>query len=147
MSFKKIIALLNLGTGFELDTPNSKIHVKEQVEAVTVNVMHFGGRSQNGVSVSYARNCTVTRVATGLWNVAFATPHPLGVNYHPSLVVEEQADIADPATAVVVQGTQLATGFQVRLYVRDNVGIKDIPTNVPWSFEASVPVNLAIVKP
>jgi len=144
MAFKKILALFNLGSGFDIDVGNSKINVASQVGTVIVDAGVFLGRSQNGTSVTWQERCTVTNRGVGRWKVVFDSAHPRGVHYHVSGRVEEQYTTLDPASFSVVQGSQTELGFSFMLTVPVLDSVTDTYASVPWSFAVLAPVELAI---
>lgn len=107
-----------------------------------VYVETYFGRSANGTTSSAVRESTLTRTAPGQWSVVLTTPHPDGVNYHPSLTVEEQSANRDSVDIQVVQGTQTANGFDIMLTTGDNGGSEDTYVDAPWSFAVTAPTTV-----
>ncbi len=107
-----------------------------------VYVGTYAARSANGATQSFSRDATITRTAQGRWRVVFAADHPDGVDYHPSLSVEEQADNRDGVDIQIVQGSQTENGFEVMLTTGDNGGSADTYVDAPWSFEVTAPVTV-----
>lgn len=102
----------------------------------------YFARSADGSLQSSSRAATITRNARGRWTVAFSSPHPDGVDYHPSLTPEEQLSNRDSVDIQVIEGTQTANGFQIMMTTGDNGGAGDTFVDAPWSFSVTAPVTV-----
>ena len=91
----------------------------------------YGGGSTDGLELGrWERNLTLDRISAGLWQVAFNTPHPDGVEYSVSVSAAELFSQRDNPKAVIVAGTKTANGFRIMFTVDDNGGAADILTDV-----------------
>ncbi len=89
------------------------------------------------------RNITLTQTGVGQWDVVFATPHPDGIAYHPSLTTEEESNLRDTPDITVVQGSKTPLGFQIQITTGDNGGGADIYVDAPFSIGVDAPVTVA----
>jgi hypothetical protein len=118
--------------------------VDDCISAATVTIYHenYFGYSTNGTTQATARNMTMTRTSTGQWNVVFATAHPDGARYHPSVTAEEQSNIRDTPLITVVQGSQTANGFRLQIVTGDNGGSADGYVDTPFSVGVCAPISV-----
>lgn len=119
-------------SGSGTSTPVTRVIYSEEYFAKTVN----------GTTQSSNRNLTITRTAQGRWTVVLSTPHPEGINYHPSITVEEQLANRDSVDVHVIQGTQTATGFDIMLSTGDNGGAADTLVDTPFTISIDSPVTV-----
>ena len=126
------INILNGATG-TLNTATATIYSEE-----------YFGKSSNGVVQNGGRNMDLDRTGTGLWTVTITPPHPDGVDYHPSIQVEEQANNRDAVDAHVIQGTQTANGFDMMLTTGDNGTGADTLVNTPFTIGIDSPVTVVV---
>jgi hypothetical protein len=102
----------------------------------------YFAKTLNGTTQSSSRNMTITRTAVGRWTVSLAIAHPEGINYHPSVQVEEQSANRDGIFAHIVQGSLTATGFNLELYTGDNGGTEDVYVDTPFTIGIDSPVTV-----
>lgn len=99
-------------------------------------------RSSDGLTQSSSRNINLVNNGPGQWTVNLTTPHPDGVNYHPSITVEEQDSNRDSVIPQIVQGSQTASSFDLMLLTGDNGGNADGYVISPFSISISSPISV-----
>ena len=93
---KTITLALFLGLVLSCNKPINKSSLDlDSGQVITIYPEVYSGRSANGTTVSFVRNSTMTRTATGRWQIRFNTPHTEGVNYSPDFESEEQSNLRD----------------------------------------------------
>ena len=102
----------------------------------------YFAKSTDGLSESSNRNMTITRSSAGRWTALFSTPHPDGVNYHPSMSAEEEFTNRDGAILQIEQGTLTANGFSYYLITGDNGGAQDVLIDSPHTISIAAPTSV-----
>lgn len=83
------------------------------------------------------------RTAVGRWTVTMPTAHPDGVNFHPTVIAEEQGVNRDTPDITIVQGTQNnSTTFDIQITTGDNGGAADTYVDAPWSVGITRPITV-----
>ena len=111
----------------------------------------YFARSANGQIQSASRGgkILINRTAIGRWSAVLTTPHPEGVNYHPSFQPEEQSDAGhrDGIDMHIVQGTLTAAGFDFMLTTGDNGTAADAYVDAPFTIGIDSPVTVMAPLP
>lgn len=104
----------------------------------------YFAKSTDGLTQSGNRGLTVARSSTGVWTATLATAHPDGVDYHPSIQVEEQdgAGNRDGIDPHIIQGSVSATGFKFMLTTGDNGTGADGYVDTPFTIGIDSPVTV-----
>lgn len=96
-------------------------------------ILGFASGSVNNTGVIQDRECTITKLATGQYQVVFDRKHPDGDKYGVLFGVREDAN-RDVPKAWVEDGTQTEDGLVIGVTVDDNGSSGDIRRDDIFSF-------------
>lgn len=113
--------------------------------SILIYSQEYFARTANGTSQSSSRNMNISRTGVGRWTVSLTPGHPDGVNYHPSITMEEQSANRDGILGHIVQGSQTVSGFDLELMTGDNGPTEDTYVDTPFSIGISAPVT--VIRP
>ncbi|WP_397363587.1 hypothetical protein [Olleya sp. R77988] len=133
------ITVTPVGNNYQLTLPSSatpSITLTKETIGYTFSSAFISG-TNNATNNLFNINSTVTRTATGRYNVVFDNPHPNGPNYDVTFGADESVTLRDGIILHVVEGSRTANGFSVYLGTGDNGGTADLLVDTPWSYQVS----------
>jgi len=147
MSDHDLVAVGNLGLGFVLDPVSGQINVDLSSIALNVTTETIRAPAEcgtnNGTTQAWSRGgMTMTRTAAGQWSVTFASAHPDGTDYHPSITAEEQSNLRDTPDITIVQDSKTANGFSYQITTGDNGGTADSYVDTPHTLSVGFPLDV-----
>ena len=101
-----------------------------------MEILVFASGKQLNTVTQTARNSTITKLATGRYQVTFLSPHPDGTNYEVLFGADEGSN-RDSPHVTMISGTQTANGFQVQVALGDNGGSADTYSSDAFSFQVN----------